>query len=353
MSELFNHLKLVQQLEVSTYICRNIVTQWQNSCNNLKQEKKELEFQISEKESKLKRLSSDEKMLEQQAEEAYPTLENATKDPDLEPGCGLWFGATFGFWLAISVIFYVAASSQTIRDILVYGVAPFLAFIPTLCIYKFKYVPQIRKDIKERQQEIDHYNRNELPELRSKWIQTQTQKQSEQIKKTKHALEELQKENARLPIDIALAENNLTGFQTLLATIEEHLADLYNMNIIHPKYRGLIPVSMFCDYFDTGRCNSFTGHEGAYNLYEAELGQNRIISKLDGIEGRLDSLKSNMHSFVTSMQSAFNTINQNMVTNTNQMDSRLSLLRTQFSQLQQSADSINKQLENGVTLKFE
>ena len=60
-----------------------------------------------------------------------------------------------------------------------------------------------------------------------------------------------------------------------------------------------------------------------------------------------------MHSFVTSMQSAFNTINQNMVTNTNQMDSRLSLLRTQFSQLQQSADSINKQLENGVTLKFE
>ena len=76
------------------------------------------------------------------------------------------------------------------------------------------------------------------------------------------------------------------------AQTRETLDQFYSLNIIYPKYRGLVPVAMFYQYLDSGRCTSLTGHEGAYNLYEQELMMNRISLKLDGILDRLDEIQA-------------------------------------------------------------
>lgn len=71
------------------------------------------------------------------------------------------------------------------------------------------------------------------------------------------------------------------------------LSKLYDYDIIYSKYRGLIPVATFCEYFASGRCDSLEGASGAYNLYENEIRLNMIISKLDVVISKLDQIIEN------------------------------------------------------------
>lgn len=73
------------------------------------------------------------------------------------------------------------------------------------------------------------------------------------------------------------------------------LQQYYDLNVIFEKYRSMIPVCMFCEYLQSGRCSQLTGHEGAYNIYENELRMNIIINKLDDIIEKLDIIEKNQY----------------------------------------------------------
>lgn len=77
--------------------------------------------------------------------------------------------------------------------------------------------------------------------------------------------------------------------------VTEILKQLYDLNIIYPKYRNFVAVTTFYEYFESGRCNTLQGHEGAYNIYENEIRLNVIITKLDDIIERLDEIRSNQY----------------------------------------------------------
>lgn len=70
------------------------------------------------------------------------------------------------------------------------------------------------------------------------------------------------------------------------------LKQYYDMNFIYPKYRGLVPICTICEYLESGRCFSLIGPDGAYNLYESELRSNMVLSKLDDVIDRLDTLSA-------------------------------------------------------------
>ncbi len=73
------------------------------------------------------------------------------------------------------------------------------------------------------------------------------------------------------------------------------LNKIYAYDIIHPKYRSLIPVCSFYEYFDTGICDCLKGHEGAYRQYEKDIQMNRIITSLDSINDKLDTIIENQN----------------------------------------------------------
>ena len=73
------------------------------------------------------------------------------------------------------------------------------------------------------------------------------------------------------------------------------LDKIYSFDIIHPKYRSLIPICSFYEYFDTGICNSLKGHAGAYRQYEKDIQTNRIITSLDSINDKLDIIIENQN----------------------------------------------------------
>lgn len=69
----------------------------------------------------------------------------------------------------------------------------------------------------------------------------------------------------------------------------------YGKDIIFPKYRNLVAVCSFYEYFMSGRCYALTGHEGAYNIFENEVRLERICTKLDEVVQRLEDIKANQY----------------------------------------------------------
>ena len=93
----------------------------------------------------------------------------------------------------------------------------------------------------------------------------------------------------KLEKELNIAKQNLEKTQ--------HLRDqFYSKNIIHRKYqKNFVAICSFYEYFDTGRCNTLTGHEGAYNLFENEIRLNIIIAKLDEVIQNLNEIKNTQY----------------------------------------------------------
>ncbi len=87
-----------------------------------------------------------------------------------------------------------------------------------------------------------------------------------------------------------------------LQSTEDALSQYYYKGVIYEKYQNLVPITMFCEYFASGRCNSLTGHEGAYNIYENEIRLNLIVVKLDEVINRLDQIKENQYMLANMIQ---------------------------------------------------
>ena len=114
-------------------------------------------------------------------------------------------------------------------------------------------------------------------------------------------------DNIRVSKEEALKEEIINYNCAVYAQIrdtQDVLSTLYDLDIIHKHYREIIPVASFYQYFDTGRCSSFDGPDGAYNLYEAELRQNMIINQLDKVIERLDAIKNTQKALYYALQEA-------------------------------------------------
>lgn len=83
--------------------------------------------------------------------------------------------------------------------------------------------------------------------------------------------------------------------QTQLDETRNVLEQYYSLDIIFPKYRNLIAICSFYEYFLSGRCEALAGHEGAYNIFENEARLDRICTKLDEVVQRLDEIKTNQY----------------------------------------------------------
>lgn len=98
------------------------------------------------------------------------------------------------------------------------------------------------------------------------------------------------------------------------------LEALYDLEIIHPKYRhNMVAIASFYDYFDTGICTSLTGPHGAYSRYEEDLRFQRIYSRLDVIISKLDEIIETQRTIVRLLEQANDTLSHISRTNNRMM----------------------------------
>lgn len=87
-------------------------------------------------------------------------------------------------------------------------------------------------------------------------------------------------------------ELQLAGMMTIL---ESSLNELYNIGVIYGKYRHVIALASFFDYFASGRCDELEGYEGAYNLFEMELRLDKIIYQIELVNANLQQIQKNQY----------------------------------------------------------
>lgn len=118
--------------------------------------------------------------------------------------------------------------------------------------------------------------------------------------------EEIEKENAETKQRNQKQINILMREMNVLQREKQETARILNLyyskNIIFPKYRNLIAISSFYEYFASGRCRTLEGHEGAYNIFENEIRQNLIIQKLDDVIAHLERIENNQYMLYSAIQ---------------------------------------------------
>ena len=144
-----------------------------------------------------------------------------------------------------------------------------------------------------------------------------------------------------------LLEAQLKKLKSMNAKTKMTLQKLYNRNIIHPKYRGLIPVCSLYGYFDTGVCTQLEGHEGAYNKYDTESRLDYIICKMDEVLKHLEEIKSNQYQLYSAIQES-NAQFDKLISNTNYMMGQLDGIQAQGAQLDARVASL--QMTSALTL---
>lgn len=138
-------------------------------------------------------------------------------------------------------------------------------------------------------------------------------------------------QNSQIAADNARVERELSQAAFLKgekAKMEEQhretkktLQEFYDNGPIYEKYRNLPAVASFYDYFRSGRCKTFGerhGVDGAYNIYENELNQKMIISKLDIVVNKLDQIKENQYSLYEAIQSG-NALTSQLINSTDRV----------------------------------
>lgn len=93
------------------------------------------------------------------------------------------------------------------------------------------------------------------------------------------------------------------------------LDKLYSYNIIDKSYRNIVAISSFCEYLRLGKTYTLgfdrdTGDTGAYNLYDDEVRHNHIISKLDIIIDKLDTISENQRILADAIREGNGKINR-------------------------------------------
>lgn len=116
------------------------------------------------------------------------------------------------------------------------------------------------------------------------------------------AKEQYKKEYAIAQTHYDAACTAISQFNDPLEEAKEILGQLYATDWIFPKYRNMVAICTFYEYFASGRVSSLEGPNGAYNLYESELRQNLIINKMDTIIEQLEDIKQNQYTLYMTLE---------------------------------------------------
>ncbi len=284
-------LYLIKERENSKYLNittdneKNRIVQLENEINELSQKRSSLETDTPDINFYIEKIAKDKPKI------SYPIEPNRPIEPQYE---------TPGFFNKKKV---EAANSEKKQkydaDLASYNVA--------LSEYN-RLLSDAQKMEKEQNEEIrqeamilaQEYRKKELSDIESK------------ISECQSGIESAKSEISKKEIEIQAVKDNLSelpwnkeydqAVDLLKKTLEAKIV-YEKSEVIFPKYHDLVAYSQFYEYFQSGRCTSLTGPDGAYNLYENELRQNIIIGKLDDISNSLEEIKQNQYMIYSELKS--------------------------------------------------
>lgn len=130
----------------------------------------------------------------------------------------------------------------------------------------------------------------------------------------------------------AVLQSNVDVLRKMNKKSERCLQQLYDKDILYPKYRNYACVCTLYEYFASGRCTALEGHEGAYNILENELRLNRIITQNNQILAKLEEIRYSQELLYDSIQSANRKADQ-IIRSCDHMSNQLNGIQAQGAEL--------------------
>ncbi len=174
----------------------------------------------------------------------------------------------------------------------------------------------------------------------------------EKMEKYKKDCATIQKENDAIKLNnehlkrqclatIQRLQNESDSIKNNLNTVKKTLSNYYSMNVIYPKYRNFSCTSSILEYYLSGRCESLTGHEGAYNILENEIRFGLVFTKLDIVIKSLEKIKQNqslLYEAIEDCNRNISNVSSNLISSANKMSGQIADMNNQISN---QLDSIN------------
>ncbi len=127
---------------------------------------------------------------------------------------------------------------------------------------------------------------------------------SQQMSNYQSQLSQDQKRVERERGMIQVLRKQQTDIEKQINTNSRLLDQLYDLNILHPKFRNMVAVITMLEYFEYGRCTTLRGPHGACSFYADEEKHNAIISKLDVVIHKLDDIRQSQQYLYAAIQEA-------------------------------------------------
>lgn len=155
--------------------------------------------------------------------------------------------------------------------------------------------------------------------------------------------------------------SEINALEHQLSQTKANLEKLYNYNIIDPTYwYDIVAICSFYQYFCREQTFSLgfdrnTGDKGAYNIYEEEKRLGIIISKLDDVLIKLDTVITNQNMIAQTLKQANNQISL-LSNNVNNMSRQITAVNNSIKQQtaiqEYSAQRTNEELRYMNTMNI-
>lgn len=112
-------------------------------------------------------------------------------------------------------------------------------------------------------------------------------------------------ESERLRQELTQKEKQEQFIAILYAMAEEInkiLLEIYDLNIIHSSYRGIMSVSVIYQLLDIKICYKLEGTDGAYNMCNTEQYRKQVLIKIDTILENVEEIKNTQYALYEMMR---------------------------------------------------
>lgn len=156
--------------------------------------------------------------------------------------------------------------------------------------------------------------------------------------------------------------NQISLLRRLVSNTDNTLKQLYNCDIIHPKYKKLDYVVLIYECLDTGRCNTLVGPDGAYNKVELDyrldtISQqlNTIIDRLGDIRGIMRGMRrdiSSLSGWMSRMDSSINDLNKGISEGRQDINNTLKQMTSNTELFTYQQERIARELEYANRINY-
>lgn len=121
--------------------------------------------------------------------------------------------------------------------------------------------------------------------------------EANRVKRANERIDAQNEENKKFAIAAEHRKNivdaEIEFLKNNIEAMTEQLNGYYNLDVVYPKYRGMVYVCSIYEYLASGRCETLTGPYGAYNMLENDIKYARVLEKMENIVSNLEQIKEN------------------------------------------------------------